>query len=104
MFTESVHQAVAQLSLHTAGLIPDPAPAPPDGSNALVTFFSWAKWVMLLSCAMAAAIGGGFIGLGNLSRRAELAERGKVTLLCSMGAAVLIALAATLVSSSYSLG
>jgi uncharacterized protein (DUF697 family) len=43
------------------------------------------------------------IALGNTSRRAEMAERGKVTLLSSVIGAVIVAVAVTLITSSYGL-
>jgi hypothetical protein len=111
MIAMSIHQAVTQLLIHAAGaapapapVVPDPAPAAPDGSNALVTLLSWVKWGALVCCAGAAVTSGGMIALGNTSRRAELAERGKVTLICSVIGAVVIAVAGTLVTSSYGLG
>jgi hypothetical protein len=104
MIATSVHQAATQLLIHAGGLVPDPAPAPPDGSNALVTLLSWIKWGALVCCAGAAVTAGGMIALGNTSRRAEMAERGKVTLICAVIGAVVIAVAGTLITSSYGLG
>lgn len=104
MIAIGVHQAVHQLVIAGSGLIPDPAPAPPDGSNALVTLLSWIKWGALVCCAGAAVTAGGMIALGNTSRRAEMAERGKVTLICAVIGAVVVAVAGTLITSSYGLG
>jgi hypothetical protein len=104
MLATYVHQAVAQLAIHAGTVVPDPAPAPPDGSNALVTLLSWVKWGALVCCAGAAVTAGGMIALGNTSRRAEMAERGKVTLICSVIGAVVVAVAGTLITSSYGLG
>ena len=104
MIATSIHQAVAQLAIHAAGVVPDPAPAPPNGANALVTLLAWVKWGALICCAGAAVTAGGMIALGNTSRRAEMAERGKVTLICAVIGAVVIAVAGTLITSSYGLG
>jgi hypothetical protein len=104
MIVTSIHQVVTQLVIHASGVVPDPAPAAPTGANALVTLLSWIKWGALLCCAGAAVSAGGMIALGNTSRRAEMAERGKVTLICSVIGAVVIAVAGTLITSSYGLG
>lgn len=104
MIAFSVHQAAAQLLIHTAGVVPDPAPVAPDGSNALVTLLAWVKWGALVCCAGAAVTAGGMIAVGNTSRRAEMAERGKITLICAVIGAVVIAVAGTLITSSYGLG
>jgi hypothetical protein len=103
MIAMSVQQAVVQLLDHAAGVIPDPAPVAPTGSGAIVTLFSWLKWGALLCCAGAAVTGGCMIALGNTSRRAEMAERGKVTLFSSVIGAVIVAVAVTLITSSYGL-
>jgi hypothetical protein len=103
MFAIAIHQALHQLITAPAVSIPDPAPAAPAGSNALVTMLSWIKWGSLVCCAGAAVMAGGMIGVGNTSRRAELAERGKVTLICAVIGAVIVAVAGTLISSSYGL-
>ncbi|WP_194909741.1 hypothetical protein [Catenulispora rubra] len=100
----SIQQAVGQLLSHAAGVIPDPPPAAPVGSGAIGTLFSWLKWGALTCCAGAAVTGGCMIALGNTSRRAEMAERGKVTLFSSVIGAVVVALAVTLVTASYGLG
>lgn len=104
MIAMSIQQAAVQLLGHAAGVIPDPPPAAPAGSGALVTLLSWVKWGALLCCTGAAVTGGGMIALGNTSRRAEMAERGKVTLICSVIGAVAVAVAGTLITSSYGLG
>jgi hypothetical protein len=104
MFLSSLHQAAAALAIHAAGVVPDPAPMAPAGSHALVTLLSWVKWGALVCCAGAAVTAGGMIALGNTSRRAEMAERGKVTLICAVLGAVVIAVAGTLITSSYGLG
>lgn len=104
MIAIALHHAAAQLLAHVAGVMPDPPPVAPDGANALVTMLSWIKWGALVCCAGAAVVAGGMIALGNTSKRAEMAERGKVTLICAVLGSVVIALAITLTSASYRLG
>ena len=104
MIVMSIHQAATQFLIHASGVIPDPAPTAPTGASALTTLVGWIKWGCLVSCLAAAAIAGGMIALGNTSRRAEMAERGKVTLICAVIGAVVIGGAGTLVTSSYGLG
>jgi hypothetical protein len=104
MIVTAAQYVTLQLAIAHAGLIPDPAPAPPSGADALVTLLAWVKWGALICCAGAAVTAGGMIALGNTSRRAEMAERGKVTLICSVIGAVVIAVAGTLITSSYRLG
>lgn len=104
MISTLVHQALPQLLAHAAGVVPDPPPAAPSGSGALTTLLAWVKWGALICCAGAAVTAGGMIALGNTSRRAEMAERGKVTLICAVLGAVVIAVAGTLITSSYGLG
>jgi hypothetical protein len=99
-----VHDAVVQLAISRTGVVPDPAPTPPDGAGALTTLLSWIKWGSLICCAGAAVTAGGMIALGNTSRRAEMAERGKVTLICAVIGAIVVAIAGTLITSSYGLG
>jgi hypothetical protein len=86
------------------GVIPNPAPVAPTGSGAMTTLIGWVKWGSLLCCAGAAVTAGGMIAVGNTSRRAELAERGKVTLICAVIGAIVVAVAGTLITSSYGLG
>jgi hypothetical protein len=104
MIVIAVHQVVTQLLIHADGVIPDPAPMAPVGSGAVVTFLGWLKWGSLACCVAAALLAGGMIPLGNTSRRAELAERGKVTLICVMIGAIIVAVASSLVSAAYGLG
>jgi hypothetical protein len=104
MIAIAIHQVVTQLLIHADGVVPDPAPETPAGFNAGGTLVAWIKGGALLCCLAAAIIAGGMIALGNTSRRAEMAERGKVTLICAVGGAIVIAAAATLITSSYGLG
>ena len=87
-----------------AGIIPDPAPTPPVGSDAVSSLIGWIKWGALACCFVSALLAAGMIPLGNTSRRAEMAERGKVTLICAVLGALIIAEAGHLITSSYGLG
>jgi hypothetical protein len=103
MIAMFIQQAAVQLLNHAASVIPDPPPAAPVGSGAIATLFSWLKWGALTCCGGAAVTGGCMIALGNTSRRAEMAERGKVTLFSSVIGAVVVGVAVTLITASYGL-
>lgn len=103
MIAMSIQQVAVQLLTHAASVIPDPAPVAPAGSGAISTLFSWLKWGALTCCGGSAVIAGGMIAFGNTSRRAEMAERGKVTLFGSVLGAVLVGVAVTLITASYGL-
>ena len=105
MIAMSIHQAAIQLLIHAGGVVPDPAPVAPRrverAGHAVVVGQMGRAWSC---CAGAAVMAGGMIAVGNTSRRAEMAERGKVTLICAVIGAVVIAVAGTLITSSYGLG
>ena len=103
MIAISIQQAATQMLIHF-GVIPDPAPAAPTGSGAISTLLSWVKYGSLACCLAAVVIAGGMIALGNTSRRAEMAERGKITLICAVIGTVVIGVAGTLITSSYQMG
>ncbi len=88
------------------GLVPDPAPQAPPGNagSATSTLIAWLKWGALACCLASMVLAGGMIAVGNTSRRAELAERGKVTMICAVLGAIVVAIGGSLVSSSYGLG
>jgi hypothetical protein len=89
--------------LAAGGVVPDPAPTAPTGTDgAMSTLISYAKDIALICCAIGVVVGGGMIGIGHTSRRAELAERGKVSLLGGFIGAIIVALAVTLVNGSFS--
>lgn len=104
MIATAVHHVAHQLAIAADGVIPNPPPAAPPGAGALTTLMAWFKYGMLACCFIAAVAAGGMIPLGHTSRRAELAERGKLTLLGAIAGAVIIAIAAALISTAYSLG
>jgi hypothetical protein len=89
-----------------AGLaIPNPAPASPGpGSGAIATLLAWAKWLALAACAISAVAAGGMIAIGSVTRRAELASRGKAALIWAVVGAFVVAVAIPLVNHAFSLG
>jgi hypothetical protein len=62
------------------------------------------KWLALAACAASAAAAGGMIAVGSVTRRAELAARGKASLLWSVVGAVVVAIAVPLVNHAFRLG
>ncbi len=85
--------------------VPNPPPsAPGPGSGAVAALLSWVKWLALAACAASAAAAGGMIALGSVTRRAELAARGKASLLWSVIGAVVVAIAVPLVNHAFRLG
>ena len=91
-------------TLLEAGVIPNPAPLAPVGSSAAASMIGWVKWGALACCFVSALLAGGMIPIGNTTRRGELAERGKTTLICAVIGSVIVAIACSLVTSSYGLG
>lgn len=106
----NAHPALAALRMHTARLVqasgvPNPAPASPGpGGSAMTTLLSWVKWLALAACAASAVAAGGMIAAGSATRRAELAERGKASLLWSIIGAVIVAIGIPLVNHAFRLG
>ena len=100
----AVDALVAVSALREAGVIPNPAPIAPVGSDAVSSMIGWIKWGALACCFVSALLAGGMIPLGNTSRRGELAERGKTTLICAVIGSVIVAIACSLITSSYGLG
>jgi hypothetical protein len=97
----SAHTVVA------AGLtnIPNPPPASPGpGGGAVATLLAWTKWLALAACAASAVAAGGMIAVGSVTRRAELAVRGKTGLVWSIIGAVVVAVGIPLVNHAFKLG
>jgi hypothetical protein len=93
--------ASAHGAIRAAG-IPNPAPASPGpGSGAVAELLSWVKWLALAACAASAVAAGGMIAIGSTTRRAELAERGKSSLLWSVIGAVIVAIGIPLVNHAF---
>ncbi len=101
---ETIHALLHARALSVAGVIPDPAPSAPVGSGAISSMIGWIKWGALACCFVSALLAGGMIPIGNTSRRGELAERGKTTLICAVIGSVIVAIACSLITSSYGLG
>jgi hypothetical protein len=101
LHTLSLLAASAHGAIRAAG-IPNPAPASPGpGSSAIAELLSWVKWLALAACAASAVAAGGMIAIGSTTRRAELAERGKSSLLWSVIGAVIVAIGIPLVNHAF---
>ena len=88
----------------TAELPPvDPNRTGMPGGAAIDTLMSWAMYLALSACVLAAIGSGAAIALGMLSQRPMWAERGKVALVCSLIGAVVVGSAVTLVNTGYGL-
>lgn len=89
----------------SAGNIPNPAPlSPGPGSGAVASLLAWTKWLALAACAASAVAAGGMIAVGSVTRRSELAARGKAGLAWSVVGAVVVAVAIPLVNHAFRLG
>jgi hypothetical protein len=96
--------ALKASALHVSD-IPNPAPASPGpGGGAVTALLSWVKWLALAACAASAIAAGGMIAAGSVSRRSELAERGKTSLLWSVVGAVIVGIGIPLVNHAFKLG
>lgn len=61
----------------------------PGGASIWGQFESWALWITLSLCLIGFFIGAGMVGIGNITQRPHMAERGKVTMWwCGIGAAL----------------
>lgn len=89
----------------SAGNIPNPPPASPGpGSGAITALLSWTKWLALAACAGSAVAAGGMIAVGSVTRRSELAARGKTGLAWSVVGAIVVAVGIPLVNHAFRLG
>jgi hypothetical protein len=106
----SAHPVLLALRAQAAGVlhavtIPNPAPTSPGpGGTAVAALLSWVKWLALAACAASAVAAGGMIAAGSVTRRAELAERGKTSLVWSVIGAVIVAIGIPLVNHAFRLG
>jgi hypothetical protein len=92
------------LSVLAAELPPvDPDRSGMPGGEAIDTLMSWAMYLALTACVLAAIGAGAAIALGMLSQRPMWAERGKVALVCSVIGAVVVGSAVTLVNTGFAL-
>lgn len=89
----------------STGYIPNPPPVSPGpGSAAIATLLAWTKWLALAACAASAVAAGGMIAVGSLTRRSELAVRGKTGLVWSVAGAIVVAVGIPLVNHAFRLG
>jgi len=101
----SAHPALLALRFQAAVAgVPNPPPASPGFSGAVASLLAWVKWLALAACAASAVAAGGMIAVGSVTRRAELAERGKTSLLWSVLGAVVVAIGVPLVNHAFRLG
>jgi hypothetical protein len=85
--------------------VPNPPPASPGpGSGAVTTLLAWLKWLALAACAASAIAAGGMIAVGGVTRRSELAARGKAGLVWSVLGAIVVAVGIPLVNRAFRLG
>jgi hypothetical protein len=92
---------------HLAALaanVPNPAPVSPGVGSAVTTLIAWVKWLALAACGASAVVAGGMIAAGGVTRRSELAERGKAALLWSVIGAVVVGVGIPLVNQAFRLG
>jgi hypothetical protein len=91
--------------LPTTDVVP---PVSPDstglpGAPAIHTLMGWAMSLALAACVLGAIGSGAAIGIGHLSARPHLAERGKVGLVAAIIGAVVAGSAVHLVNTGYGL-
>lgn len=93
-----------------AAATPDPIQstyAPGTGNlpvgTAIGSIVSVTMYGALICCVIALVAAGGMIAVGNLSARPQMAERGKVAVIWSLGGAILVGLAVGLVNGFYGL-
>lgn len=88
-----------------AASVPNPAPLSPGaGGSAIRTLLAWVKWLALAACGASAIVAGGMMAAGSTTRRSELAERGKMALLWSVGGAIVVGIGIPLVNQAFRLG
>ena len=106
----SAHPALQSVRVQAAGLarlssVPNPGPASPGpGGSAIADLLSWMKWLALAACAASAVAAGGMMAVGSVTRRADLAERGRTSLLWAVVGAVVVAIGIPLVNRVFRLG
>jgi hypothetical protein len=101
-----VHASAARASLAAGSpVVPNPPPASPGpGSGAIATLLGWLKWLALAACAASAVAAGGMIAVGGVTRRSELAARGKTGLVWSVVGAIVVAVGIPLVNHAFRIG
>lgn len=63
----------------------------------------WAMALALSACVLGAIGAGAAIGIGNMTHRAHLVERGKAGLVCAVIGAVVAGSAVTMVNTGFGL-
>lgn len=91
--------------LPNADVVP---PVTPDstglpGGAAIHTLMGWAMSLALAACVLGGIGSGAAIGIGHLSSRPHMAERGKVGLIAAIIGAVVAGSAVRLVNTGYGL-
>lgn len=88
--------------LAPGGVVNNPAPADPTvGSNGINLLLSYTKWGALIACAVAAVVSGGLMGVGSLSNRPDHVDKGKRSLVWSLGGVVVTAVAIPVVNTVF---
>lgn len=73
------------------------------GAAAIQTIMGWSMSLALAACVLGAIGAGAAIGIGHLSSRPHLAERGKVGLIAAVIGAIVAGSAVRLVNTGYGL-
>jgi hypothetical protein len=81
--------------------IGDPAPKRPPAASALEDGLGWLKWIALWAAVAAVLIGATSIAVGHFGGNYQASSVGRRWLLGGLGAAVLAAVAWTLVNTVY---
>jgi hypothetical protein len=99
----SFHHVIAQLP--AGAVVP---PVSPDATGlpaaaAIHTLLAWAMALALSACVLGGIGSGAAIGVGNLTHRAHLIERGKSGLVCAVLGAVIAGSAVAMVNTGFGL-
>ncbi|MGQ0846803.1 MAG: DUF6112 family protein [Sporichthyaceae bacterium] len=97
--------AATAVRVPTADVVPPVAPnsAGMPGAAAIQTIMGWSMSLALAACVLGAIGSGAAIGIGHLSSRPHMAERGKVGLIAAIVGAVVAGSAVRLVNTGYGL-
>lgn len=100
--SQSVQELSATLWIRAAELPPvAPSNEGLPGGEAISTLLSWAMYLALTACVLGAIGAGAAIGVGHLSSRPHLAERGKVALVMAIIGGVVVGSAVTIVNTGF---
>lgn len=82
--------------------VPNPKPKDPTkGSKGLGLLISYAKWGVLITCALCFVASGGYLAAGSLSNRPDSVDKGKRAMLWSLGGVIVSAIAIPVVNSVF---